>query len=118
MTPTNSSLASREDLQCNWHELPKFDIEPVETTEMIERRKARVEEEKVNLSSLFLHQVGRKINQYKAIFVGNNKKHMSNVASFVSVGNAAAKADPSPSVSRQHSTKRPIDPESKYYKLF
>ena len=30
LSPTNSSFVSREDLQCNWQDLPKFDIEPVE----------------------------------------------------------------------------------------
>ena len=115
LSPANSSFVSREDLQCNWQDLPKFDIEPVEM-ELIAKRKSSQEvnngettntiKQPLNLSSLFLHQVGRKINLYKSLIVKNSsKKNLSNVASFVSVGSAATR-DPGPSISRQASTNR------------
>ena len=114
-TPTNSSFTSREDLQCTWHDLPRFDIGPVSTTAepplpigepYNHRQRAPVSN---NLSSLFMHQVEQKLNQYKnMIMKSRSKTKLSNVASFLSVGSAATggQRDPGPSVSRQASTKR------------
>ena len=117
-TPTNSSFTSREDLQCTWHDLPRFDIGPVSTTaepplppeeSYVNRQRARPVSN--NLSSLFMHQVEQKLNQYKnMIMKSRSKTKLSNVASFLSVGSAAAaqgaaQRDPGPSVSRQASTK-------------
>ena len=113
MTPTNSSFVSREDLQCNWHDLPKFDIEPVEivnkqTTvnrEVVQDGMGGSSNKPMNLSSLFMHQVGMKLNQYKTLISRkNSRKNLSNVASFVSVGEAAK--DPGTSISRQTSERR------------
>ena len=116
-TPTNSSFTSREDLQCTWHDLPRFDIGPVSTTaepplqpeaEPFDHRQR--EPVSNNLSSLFMHQVEQKLNQYKNILMkSRSKTKLSNVASFLSVGSAAqgaAHRDPGPSVSRQASTSR------------
>lgn len=128
ITPNNSSFASREDLQCNWHELPKFDIEPVEETSTMmassdqhqPRQQVKSHEKQFvpggnNLSSLFLHQVGRKINQYKSLLVKNSsKKNLTKNASFVSVASGVANGKgPSPSISRQPSFKRSKDLDGK-----
>ena len=137
-TPTNSSFTSREDLQCNWHDLPRFDIGPPAPdpdqadqdnpdahlkTLNVERLHHNSNSSKINqhpsgsfttqtrpsnnnLSSLFLHQVEMKLNQYKNMLIKNRSKTQlrSNVASFLSVGSAAGSTkDPGPSVSRQES---------------
>ena len=69
LSPTASSFVSREDLQCNWQDLPKFDVEPVELEIVAKKSSQDLTEENIattkqplNLSSLFMHQVGRKIN--------------------------------------------------------
>jgi len=111
LSPTASSFVSREDLQCNWQDLPKFDVEPVELEIVAKKSSQDVTEENIattkqplNLSSLFMHQVGRKINQYKSLMgKSSSKKSLTNVASFVSM------KDPGPSISRQASTKRKQD---------
>ncbi len=141
LTPTNSSFASHEDLQCNWHELPKFDIEPVtgESSEFLASRpqshstvkkaSSRTldydgEKQGPHLSSLFLHQVERKINQYKSLLGrrSSSRKNLSNVASFVSVKDAEVvdqaanlkDKEQTPNVSRQTSTKRTKDQEGNF----
>ena len=54
-----------------------------------------------------MHQVGRKLNQYKSLMVKNSsKQNLTNVASFVSMASAATAKDPGPSISRQASTNR------------
>ena len=64
----------------------------------------------LNLSSLFMHQVGRKINQYKSLMgKSSSKKSLTNVASFVSMKSATSARDPGPSISRQASTNRKRD---------
>ena len=121
-TPTNSSFTSREDLQCTWHDLPRFDIGPPPDQDHPDTNQAKHHNSKSskinhsscgsttqtnnNLSSLFMHQVEMKLNQYKNMLIKNRSKTQlrSNVASFLSVGSAAGSAkDPGPSVSRQAS---------------
>ena len=117
LSPTASSFVSREDLQCNWQDLPKFDVEPVELEIVAKKSSQDVTEENIattkqplNLSSLFMHQVGRKINQYKSLMgKSSSKKSLTNVASFVSMASATTARDPGPSISRQASTKRKQD---------
>ena len=112
LSPTASSFVSREDLQCNWQDLPKFDVEPVEleivakksSQDLTEENSIATTKQPLNLSSLFMHQVGRKINQYKSLMgKSSSKKSLTNVASFVSM------KDPGPSISRQASTNRKQD---------
>ena len=103
LSPTCSSFVSREDLQCNWQDLPKFNIEPIEEMELVKRPSQDIEDttgeiytthtkKPLNLSSLFMHQVGRKLNQYKSLIAkSSSKKNLSNVASFVSMGSAATR---------------------------
>ena len=115
-TPTNSSFTSREDLQCNWHDLPRFDIgPPPELEEPLAASRlhhpsitssSKVQTSNHNLSHLFMHQVEMKLNQYKNLLIKNRSKTKlrSNVASFLSVGSTASTSkDPGPSVSRQAS---------------
>ena len=116
MTPSNSSFVSREDLNnCHWHDLPKFDCGPLESDVMVDHPKRQINQQSskqpLHLSTLFLHQVGRKLTQYKEMLVNNSnkKKPFSNVASFASVTSAAK--DPGPSISRQASTIRKNDIE-------
>ena len=57
-----------------------------------------------------MHQVGRKINQYKSLMgKSSSKKSLTNVASFVSMASATTARDPGPSISRQASTNRKQD---------
>ena len=115
LSPTASSFVSREDLQCNWQDLPKFDIEPVELEIVAKKSSQDVTHEEniattkqpLNLSSLFMHQVGRKINQYKSLMgKSSSKKSLTNVASFVSMASATTARDPGPSISRRSSRKQ------------
>ena len=107
-TPPNRS--SNEDLQCQCHEMPKFDIQQndEEFLECQSRNEPRnVRRNPMSLSNVFMHQLE---SRFAKLFSDKRPHGLRNNASFVSI--ASTVRDPGPSISRQHSTTRK-NPESK-----
>jgi MFS family permease len=111
-TPTNSSLTSREDLQCGWDApTSRVDASATPLHNIDPGFEPVLKQDKlISLSDLFVHQVGYRLTQYKSMLFGSqHHTDLSHVASFVSVSNAArpdSTQHPSfghPSVSRKSS---------------
>ena len=107
-TPPNRS--SNEDLQCQCHDMPKFDIQQndEEFLECQSRNEPRnIRRNPMSLSNVFMHQLE---SRFAKLFSDKRPHGLRNNASFVSI--ASTVRDPGPSISRQHSTTRK-NPESK-----